>query len=134
MNYQLLGKAPINYQLDQNKAFNYQRQPFSPIPSVRWVITNGQRVTWLSYAVLLSFSSYFLLMNYHHLPTCPHVKQHITFTYVTRWPFVLTPITDGRMKKGLTLVVECYFGRIGSLWGLCAKIDKKKYNYSKLLL
>jgi hypothetical protein len=30
MNYQLLRKAPTNYQLDQNRAFNYQRQPFSP--------------------------------------------------------------------------------------------------------
>jgi len=35
MNYQLLRKAPTNYQLDQNRAFNYQTQPFSPIPSVR---------------------------------------------------------------------------------------------------
>jgi hypothetical protein len=33
--------APMNYQLDQNRAFNYQRQPFSPIPSVKGVKTNG---------------------------------------------------------------------------------------------
>jgi hypothetical protein len=38
-------RCPMNYQLDQNRAFNYQRQPFSPIPSVKWVKTNGQRVT-----------------------------------------------------------------------------------------
>jgi len=40
----------MNYQLDQNRAFNYQRQPFSPLPSVRGVKRNSQRVmchfTW----------------------------------------------------------------------------------------
>jgi len=30
MNCQLLRKAFINYQLDQNRTFNYQRQPFFP--------------------------------------------------------------------------------------------------------
>jgi len=30
-------------------------------------------------------------MNYHNLPTCPHVKRHMT-----RWLFLLTPLTDGR--------------------------------------
>jgi hypothetical protein len=34
MNYQKMRDAPMNYQLDQNRAFNYQRQLFSPIPSV----------------------------------------------------------------------------------------------------
>jgi hypothetical protein len=29
MNYQKMRDTPMNYQLDQNKAFNYQRQPFS---------------------------------------------------------------------------------------------------------
>jgi len=37
-------QCPMNYQLDQNRAFNYQRQPFSPLPSVKGVKTNGQRV------------------------------------------------------------------------------------------
>jgi hypothetical protein len=45
MNYQLLRTAPTNYQLDQNKAFNYQRQPFSLLSSVKGVKTNSQRVT-----------------------------------------------------------------------------------------
>jgi hypothetical protein len=30
MNYQKMRDTPMNYQLDQNKAFNYQRQSFSP--------------------------------------------------------------------------------------------------------
>jgi hypothetical protein len=30
MNYQKMSDAPMNYQLDQNRAFNYQRQLFSP--------------------------------------------------------------------------------------------------------
>jgi hypothetical protein len=30
MNYQKMRDTPMNYQLDQNKAFNYQRQPFFP--------------------------------------------------------------------------------------------------------
>jgi hypothetical protein len=34
MNYQKMRDAPMNYQLDQNRALNYQRQPFFPIPSV----------------------------------------------------------------------------------------------------
>jgi len=34
----------MNYQLDQNRAFNYQRQPFFPLPSVRGVKRNSQRV------------------------------------------------------------------------------------------
>jgi hypothetical protein len=45
MNYQKMRDAPMNYQLDQNRAFNYQRQPFSPLPSVKGVKTNGQWVT-----------------------------------------------------------------------------------------
>jgi hypothetical protein len=44
MNYQKMRDAPMNYQLDQNRAFNYQRQPFSPLPSVRGVKRNSQRV------------------------------------------------------------------------------------------
>jgi hypothetical protein len=28
MNYQKMCNAPMNYQLDQNRAFNYQRQPY----------------------------------------------------------------------------------------------------------
>jgi hypothetical protein len=35
MNYQKMRDAPMNYQLDQNRAFNYQRQQFFPLPSVR---------------------------------------------------------------------------------------------------
>jgi len=38
-------RCPMNYQLDQNRVFNYQRQPFSPLPSVRGVKINSQRVT-----------------------------------------------------------------------------------------
>jgi hypothetical protein len=30
MNYQKMSNNPMNYQLDQKRAFNYQRQPFSP--------------------------------------------------------------------------------------------------------
>jgi hypothetical protein len=48
-----------------------------------------------SHAVLPSFSSSFPPMNYHHLPTYPHIKQHMT-----RWPFVLTHLTDGRGENG----------------------------------
>jgi hypothetical protein len=29
MNYQKIRDAPMNYQLNKNRAFNYQRQPFS---------------------------------------------------------------------------------------------------------
>jgi hypothetical protein len=44
MNYQKMRDALMNYQLDQNRAFNYQRQPFSPLPLVKGVKTNDQRV------------------------------------------------------------------------------------------
>jgi hypothetical protein len=37
MNYQKMRDAPMNYQFDQNRAFNYQRQQFSPLPLVRGV-------------------------------------------------------------------------------------------------
>jgi len=30
MNYQLLRKAPTNYQLDQNRAFNYKKDNIFP--------------------------------------------------------------------------------------------------------
>jgi len=30
MNYQKMRDAPMNYQLDQNRVFNYQRQQFFP--------------------------------------------------------------------------------------------------------
>jgi hypothetical protein len=45
MNYQLLRKTPTNYQLDQNRAFNYQTQSCSPLPSVRVLkqTVNGSR-------------------------------------------------------------------------------------------
>jgi hypothetical protein len=72
MNYQKMCDAPMNYQLDQNRAFNYERQPFPPHPSVKVVKTNGQRVTWPSHAVFSSFSSSFPPMNYHRLPLPPH--------------------------------------------------------------
>jgi hypothetical protein len=45
MNYQKMRDAPMNYKLNQNRAFNYQKQPFFPIPPVKGVKTNGQRVT-----------------------------------------------------------------------------------------
>jgi len=49
-NYQKMHDTPMNYQLNQNRVFNYQRQPFSPIPLVRGVKRNSQRVmcrfTW----------------------------------------------------------------------------------------
>jgi hypothetical protein len=38
MNYKKMRDASMNYQLDQNRAFNYQRQPFFPLLSV-----NGPR-------------------------------------------------------------------------------------------
>jgi hypothetical protein len=43
MNYQKMRDTPMNYQLDQNKAFNYQRQPFSPIRQLEGLkeIVNG---------------------------------------------------------------------------------------------
>jgi hypothetical protein len=45
MNYQLLRKAPTNYQLDKNRAFKYQIQLFSPLPSVKGLkqMVNGSR-------------------------------------------------------------------------------------------
>jgi len=72
MNYQKMRDAPMNYQLNQNRAFNYQKQSFSHHPSVKWVKTNDQRVTWPSHTVLSSFSSSFPPMNYHRLPLSPH--------------------------------------------------------------
>jgi len=43
MNYQKMRDAPLNYQLDQNRAFNYQRQPFSPFRQLEGLkeIVNG---------------------------------------------------------------------------------------------
>jgi hypothetical protein len=38
-------REPTDYQLDQNEAFNYQRQPFSLLSSVKEVKTNGQQAT-----------------------------------------------------------------------------------------
>jgi hypothetical protein len=40
-----LHKAPTNYQFDQNRSFNYQTQPFFPLPSVRGLkqTVNGSR-------------------------------------------------------------------------------------------
>jgi hypothetical protein len=50
MNYQKMRDAPMNYQLDQNRKFNYQRQPFFLLLSVKGVKRNSQRVmcrfTW----------------------------------------------------------------------------------------
>jgi hypothetical protein len=45
MKNQLLRKPPTNYQLDQNREFNYQTQPFFPIPLVRGLkqTVNGSR-------------------------------------------------------------------------------------------
>jgi uncharacterized protein (DUF1499 family) len=34
--------APMNYQLDQNRAFNYQRQLFFSLPSVKGIKRNSQ--------------------------------------------------------------------------------------------
>jgi hypothetical protein len=43
-------------------------------------------------------------------------------SHVTRWPFVLTPLTDGRGKMVVFGCWMLYFGRVGSLWGLCTKV------------
>jgi hypothetical protein len=48
----------MNYQLDQNRAFNYQSYSFSPLPSVKRVKSNGQCIMWESCAFLM----YFLLI------------------------------------------------------------------------
>jgi hypothetical protein len=44
MNYQLLQIPPTNYQLDQNRAFNYHSYILCPLPSVKVVKIDGQRV------------------------------------------------------------------------------------------
>jgi hypothetical protein len=43
MNYQKMRDTPMNYQLDQNKAFNYERQPFFPFRQLEGLkeIVNG---------------------------------------------------------------------------------------------
>jgi hypothetical protein len=98
---------------------------------------------WPSHAVLPSFSSYFPPINYYQLPTCPHELPPSSNMppckmahdgHVTRWPFVLTLKL---MEWGKMVVFGSwmlYFGRVGSLWGLCAKVGSswgKKGNYPK---
>jgi hypothetical protein len=56
MNNQKMCNAPVNYQLDQNRTFNYQRQPFSPIPLVREVKRNSQRSCAVLYGGMLEDS------------------------------------------------------------------------------
>jgi len=59
----------MNYQLDQNRASNYQSYRFSPILSVIGVKSTGQPITWPSHAFFFFFSSYFALtfIAYHFL-------------------------------------------------------------------
>jgi hypothetical protein len=45
----------MNWQLDQNKIFNYHIYRFSLIPLVKDVILDGQPITCASHAFLLSF-------------------------------------------------------------------------------
>jgi hypothetical protein len=112
MNYQKMRNAPTNYQLDQNRAFNYQRQLFSPIPSVKGAKTNGQRVTWSSHAVLPSFSSFFPPMNYHHLPLFPRElppSSNMPPCKTAHDPLTVSfnPSNWRKGKKWLSLIVEC---------------------------
>jgi hypothetical protein len=112
MNYQKMRDAPMNYQFDQNRAFNYQIQQFSFLPSVKEVKTNGQRVTWPSHAVLPSFSSSFSPMNYHHLPLSPHelpLSSNIPPCKTAHDLLTVSfkPSNWRNGEKWLTLVVEC---------------------------
>jgi hypothetical protein len=88
MNYQKMCDAPMNYQLDQNRAFNYQRQPFFPIRQsneLKQTVNGSHDRHTPFYPHFLSLSphelppsSSFSPMNYNYLPTCPHVKRHMT--------------------------------------------------------
>jgi uncharacterized protein (DUF1499 family) len=55
MNYQLLQIPPTNYQLDQNRAFNYHSYILCSLPSVRVVKIDSQRVMCGSHAVQAFF-------------------------------------------------------------------------------
>jgi hypothetical protein len=112
MNYKKMRDAPMNYQLDQNRAFNHQRQPFSLLPSVKGVKTNGQRVTWPSHSVLPSFSSsfppwtttIFFFPPYElplssNRPPCKMAHDPLTVSF--------NPSNWRKGGKWLSLVVEC---------------------------
>jgi len=45
INYQEMRDAPTNYQLDQNRAFNYHNYILCPILSIRVVKIDDQQVT-----------------------------------------------------------------------------------------
>jgi hypothetical protein len=45
----------MNYQLDQNRAFNYHCYRFFPHSSVKGVILDGQHVMCASHAILMIF-------------------------------------------------------------------------------
>jgi hypothetical protein len=81
MNYQLLHKFPMNYQLDQNRASNYHSYSFFPLLLVKRVKFNGQRVMCESRAFLMYFlpilplSSSVLslsLISFFHFSHAPH--------------------------------------------------------------
>jgi hypothetical protein len=112
MNHQKMHDAPMNNQLDQNRAFNYQRQPFFSLPLVKGVKTNGQRVTWPSHDILPSFSSSFSPINYHHLPLSPMNYQYLPTCppCKTAHEGLTVSFNSSNWRKGgkwLSLVVEC---------------------------
>jgi hypothetical protein len=83
MNYQLLQMPPTNYQLDQNRASNYQSYTFSPLPSVRGVILDGQRVMCASRAVLQVFFPLLPSLSMTKLDTAnTHSSQPFFFFYL----------------------------------------------------
>jgi hypothetical protein len=71
MNYQLLQISHTNYQLDQNRALNYHSYILCPLPSVRAVKIDGQRVMCGSHAILMIF-----------LPLLPSVPQSYPFLFI----------------------------------------------------
>jgi hypothetical protein len=86
MNYQLLRKASTNYQLNQNRAFNYQTQPFSPLPSVRGLkqTVNGSRAVLHGGMLEDGGSSWGMLedggSSWGKNRKKMRVKQHVTVT------------------------------------------------------
>jgi hypothetical protein len=55
INYQKMHDAPTNYQIDQNRAFNYHSYMFRPLPSVKVVKIDNQPIMCASRAFLMNF-------------------------------------------------------------------------------
>jgi hypothetical protein len=100
----------MNWHLDQNRVSNYQLYIFCPLPSVRPVMLDGQRVTCLSRAVLVFFFLFYPCLYCQFTGTCwkKVVVHGGKSNYPIFWPIYLSMHVPKLDHGWLIMLQRCW--------------------------